>query len=724
MIYNQALIPSVAAYRRGHSFLYSSYPRIYANINPYITMRGDRKRAKTTFSNKNQPSRSGLQHSETIQCEIPTRIIRVEQDLHDFVTENTTDGDINDIRQLPRNTAGEPVNISGLRPRPSPSKLEKLCDSQRSESDTYVILHRGKLEEFWNKAFRGHIGVAATCDGQLIFDDDACTQWGLGWRMAVKCDTCTFKSSQEKIYTETDAGKAGQKSATVTRGFQIGISKQGLGNAGLREILLAANINPPSIATMQVGANKVNKVITEANKHDMGNILEDIKQKSQALGKPSDHPIPAEADATYNNRLFSGSGSTPFQAGTQVTFLVAEGLTPSKKIVATRTYSKLCTCVINDSKPDHTEECTANLDYDRSIGHEGSYLRDAISDVNEHGVQIGDLTLDGDSSSRAAAQSITQPGGASINPQYCTKHLTRLMQKNIRKTQFSKCMFKGRNKSIKDKAHTRFSHDISHRVSAEYNALHRSTKGSFEDMSKKLPGITDAIIDCYRGSCIRCSEHSYLCNEDSPWVRPFIDTDPQYKGRREFVSPSAEDLTKLRALIGMRLGPAALTKTITNTNQNKCEAANRGVKKAVPSHLTFRRNYEGRVHSAVHSMNNGPGTSTALLCREMGCPVSGKSTVMRNLIKLDATKIYNSKRKRSTGYKLSRRTARMERYKAYDEKQNEDNGYQSGRAALHDVLPALFIPPRHLPGHLNDHNYMTRSVRVTRPAAATMLAGQ
>ena len=66
----------------------------------------------------------------------------------------------------------------------------------------------------------------------------------------------------------------------------------------------------------------------------------------------------------------------PFQASTQATLLVAENATPSKKILAAKTYTKFCSC---SKDYEHRNSCTANLDPDDSIGNEGDYLRHAIA---------------------------------------------------------------------------------------------------------------------------------------------------------------------------------------------------------------------------------------------------------------------------------------------------------------------------------------------------------
>ena len=147
----------------------------------------------------------------------------------------------------------------------------------------------------------------------------------------------------------------------------------------------------------------------------------------------------------------------------------------------------------------------------------------------------------------------------------------------------------------------------------------------------KLADIADAIVDCYHGSCARCNEHSYVCSEDKTFFRNYIDVNPRHYNQREFIKPNADDIKKLRHATAIRLGPAAITKTATNITQNKCEASNRGIKKAVPSSLTFKTNYAGRVHSAVHSIKNNPGKFTTALCRAVGAPISDDSAVSQTL---------------------------------------------------------------------------------------------
>ena len=47
-------------------------------------------------------------------------------------------------------------------------------------------------------------------------------------------------------------------------------------------------------------------------------------------------------------------------------------------------------------------------------------------------------------------------------------------------------------------------------------------------------------------------------------------------------------------------------KTTLNSNSQKVECVNRVLRRSVPTNVTYPRNFVGRSHSAVHSVNNGP----------------------------------------------------------------------------------------------------------------------
>ena len=153
-----------------------------------------------------------------------------------------------------------------------------------------------------------------------------------------------------KIFNEDNTGLRGRKSITVNMGIQVGLSKP-RDFTHWYEASAGSNQCHP---VTQKSANRVNEIISFTNEHDMANTCNELQHLNMLLGRSPDHPIPAEADATYNNKIYRRIGIMPFQAGTQATMLMAENLTPKEKTIATKTYSKLCSCRTTTADSPHS----------------------------------------------------------------------------------------------------------------------------------------------------------------------------------------------------------------------------------------------------------------------------------------------------------------------------------------------------------------------------------
>ena len=125
-------------------------------------MKGKNKRRKNGFIHRYQPPKQEFTH----KCpEIPARIIRTDQKLHDFVTDYNSNAQNTNTVDLARDTDGDPIDMMSLRPKPSPSKMNMSIDGTKCDRNSYIILHRGKLEHFWNTVFEGHSLYRAGCGG-------------------------------------------------------------------------------------------------------------------------------------------------------------------------------------------------------------------------------------------------------------------------------------------------------------------------------------------------------------------------------------------------------------------------------------------------------------------------------------------------------------------------------------------------------------------------------
>ena len=675
--------------------------------------KGAKKRSKTYFKRGNKLT--PIRKKDNSEKPKARQIIRTDRHLQEFVKSKTdngllqthieNDGVIEENIDLPV-IRGDRIDRTVLRP---PKEIEDV--NTEDNSGINVIVQKDLMCNMFNEAYRDHATKKRTCQGDLRWDDINSKRFGLAWKVVIHCTRCRYRSKQFKLYDEVESGTKGPKPAAINMGIQTGVMRHGMSNSGLREILTSANIPSPSLSTMQRTANRVGEIVVEATQEHFEVVCQQVKTYNESIGLDHYHPVPVEVDTTYNNPMFR-AGDTPFQAGTQTSTICAEKLTGKNYIIALKTNAKICSCA---NKEEHQPDCTANLDPDSTIGNEGQYLSDVIDQVNQHDVFVGEVTMDGDSSAKKRAATIRQTRpDIQVKPKYCTRHLTRNVEKLGHRIPWSERMFPGRTQAMQAKAKGRFVHDIGDRVHAEFMCAHKALEGSVEKLNKKLINTKEAIIDCYRGDHRLCDEHSYVCSEDKRWWRPYINTNPRLKAKEAFFrEASRKDLEYLRQMIDMRFSEKAVELTSNNCNTNKSEASMKGIKKCVPSQLTFSRNYSPRAHIAVHGMNSGPGTSIAEMCQAVGAPISDKSAVGKAAKSMDKRKDYHSRRKKSDKYKQDRSEARQKRYALYDEK-NEKEGYNND-----NVINELYIPPTRTKNrqpipHVEDHCYQSNKIQVIR----------
>ena len=114
-----------------------------------------------------------------------------------------------------------------------------------------------------------------------------------------------------------------------------------------------------------------------------------------------------------------------------------------------------------------------------------------------------------------------------------------------------------------------------------------------------------------------------------------------------------------------------LQKTRLNLNTQKVEGTNRAIKRSLPKGVTFSRNYPGRAHSAIHSVNNGMGQSVMKLCKAVGCPISSTSsagTFLTNMQRLTENK---KKRELSLPYQIKRMMRRVRLFRLHENHQEK-----------------------------------------------------
>ncbi len=645
-------------------------------------MRGNAKRRRHGFAKGNQFAAGPRQVTGT-DNQPPQRETIIRTDKRQFAVASTS------AEPVP-GPSGQLCDYTALRPR-QPVTYYDTYEACEDSTNVYNLYHDGILCDFWNRVTCEHRDQHPHCSGYLRWchgDAKLCEQRGMVWAKAVKCDKCPYVSTKEKFYEEVDTSKRGRKAAVPNIGLQVGLARQGMGPSGLIDVLSAANMSAPSKKGMQASANAVAPVLQEENLKDMHVIREELKEDNILRGNVK-QAIDVESDGTYSTRYRGNMRNTPFQAATQATYIMAENMTKEKKIISVNTYNKLCCCSAKYDAGPHTSTCSQNLSHQATIGYESRYMEDAVGDVQQDGLNIEYLTLDGDSKARKLASELVNPcPDVQIKPQYCSLHLSGALLSKLRSTSFSDQMFAAAARAAPERDRNDiqrlFSLDVMTRVAAEYAAATKVTGDDTQLLVNKMSYMTDTVIECYVGANHDlCDQHSFVCKSTKPY-RQFIATVSSLKNTF-VIHPTSEDREELRAILALRFGPRSVYMARFNRTQNKCEAANRGIKKATPSHLTFARNYTGRVHAAVHSMNNGPGVSLLKLCHAAGAPIPAESPVIKRLKRMDADVAFQKERKSSPEYAIQRAAIRKRKFELHDEKKETTAEYKKN-CDIRDLL--------------------------------------
>ena len=466
----------------------------------------------------------------------------------------------------------------------------------------------------------------------------------------------------------------GPKAASANYGLQVGMAHSGVSNTGLTQILLAANTPAPAASSMQATANIVSEHIIKTNKASMSKICEDLNDVQVARGHSHGAPINVEMNSRYNNPVHSGVNNTPFQAATQVTHLVAENVTTRKKIVAVTNKSKLCKVCANHrtsgtKPPPH--KCSANLKQEDSIGDERRWARESLSNLQRDKVSVHIVTTDPDGKAFSTAQEIYLAGESSSPPvhQLDTRHITNNQRKKTQNTDFSKSMFGAKTVKRKDYLNKRFASDLSARCHAEHKAANYADA---DKVSRKIPAVQSAILKCYTGCHDLCRKDSFVCHgySDDNWIKGNSYLPNAFK----LGNPTDSDMNKFTACVNIRLGEATLSKTKYLLNTQKCEATNKAISSTAPRNMTFTKNYDARVHAAVHTVNEGIGESIVSECQDAGASLTPGTCVTRRLLKLQANSNKAKLSKKSPKAKANRYQKRKSLFELHENKK-ENNVY-------------------------------------------------
>jgi hypothetical protein len=448
-------------------------------------------------------------------------------------------------------------------------------------------------------------------------------------------------------------------------------------NTGLRKILLSAHVPAPSIKGLQYSATKVGKIITKENTEDMHRIREELKTINELRGT-SRNIINTEGDCCYNSPLYSGVGRTPFQPATQCTYIMAEHVTREKKVIALSAKNKLCKCPPDNGREatqasNHADHCSANLSIGDSIGNEGQWALECLQQLNEDGLEVKHFTTDPDISAFKPATSNFLDGKTKTKPEHLidTRHLSENQRKYIKRTDVVNLM-PGKTVAEREKLKDRFANDCAKRCQAEFTQALAHYRGDISQVQNSRASVVDSIILCYQGDHSQCFRNSFVCRGE--WIRKSAFLTNNF----QVISTEKTD-NVLRRCIEYRLSATMIYKTKLNSNTQKVEAVNRSIRRSVAHNITYVTNFVPRVHCAIHSVNNGPGSSITVLSSAAGTPIMPGSSVHTSLKQVQRDNQNQKTYRTSDKAKLSRCAKKHKLYELYRIQHKKQITYKKGQ---------------------------------------------
>ena len=528
------------------------------------------------------------------------------------------------------------------------------------------------MEEMWNEAFKDHKQQYPLCQGNLQCDLDNEQKRGFSSRMNLICTSCNYKSRTFNLYEELETKKPGRKPSKINTGIHVGLSQTPIASTSLRKIILSGNMQVPAASSLQNTANKVMKRIKQVNTKDMQRRREEIVEINRLRGKDNPESVSLQMDGMYNNPLYSGVGRTPFQPATQTVYTAAENITTDHQILGINVKNKLCSCHSSlDVDPDSgqlhaecSEDCSANIPMVKSIGDEYKWAKELLRDLKEDSIEVEHIVTDPDSSAYRAAQDLYEEGETQTEPEHFldTRHVSENMRKGLKKDDTLLKAMPASTKVKRQKLLNTFSTDLTERCNAELAQATKKSDGDFSILKRKISYVVDAIIECYCGNHALCKKYSFVCGgKKNLWTKRGSLLPKSFK-----IVTSESNKECLRKSVSKRLGPKILEKTRLNMNTNFVEGFNRSLRRSLPSNVTFKKNVSGRAHSAVHSVNYGPGESILELCSALHCEIPVGSSAYGALKSIQKYDFLQKQHKQSLEYKKFRSDKRAKLYKLYE----------------------------------------------------------
>ena len=548
-------------------------------------------------------------------------------------------------------------------------------------ADGYSVVHISTFSSAVQQCITEHGQTHPACSGRLVTAYNLITKWGVSAIVRLKCDSCDFVSQKNKLFREITTPGRGRNPAEPNRSLAVGLNCTSIGNAGAQRLFAAMAINTPTQSSLQKQLNTVGDKITVLNNMDMEAHRTKLKDVLEYGGYCRDTPIPAECDRQYNNSLRNSRGKTPYAPATQSRDVLAENLTPEKKIIAFNHENKLCKAGAaarakgsNVSCPGHTG-CTATIGFNDNIGDEkrgGRKLAQSLLSGAET-ITVNKITTDADGrmaegfSEEMAAEHVTTE--RFLDVVHKKRSLRRALSKANLKPTIKSTKLLSKERAL---AYKRLADSLAWRAEGEVKGA-PDKLNTVEEITDAVSGAIPAILNCYEGNHTLCKQSSLVCDG----VETRYEYLPEYACGAFSFSQSERD--SIAAILNKKMGKQALLDTRHHFTTQKAEATNHCFATTNPKHtMTCARNGVHRDNSAIHMLNNPVGDSIFEKTRYCGVAITPNTLCLETLNKMSKRQADDRRRSHTRVYQQRRASLRRRRYESYD-KQHCESYYKQNQ---------------------------------------------
>jgi hypothetical protein len=574
-----------------------------------------------------------------------------------------------DLAKLPNGTDGRPTTLpSRLRPTDtSKCELERKEECERKEErlDGNIIANLRLVEDHFNSGIRNHMAQYPFCQGKIVVSSTKYTKCGWGFSAVLCCTICEYETPKCRFY-EIETGKQGRgrRSAKINVQMAVALTKHPYGSTGVREIMAACDIAPPSSEAMRKTDNKVADAFVALNKEQLAKNRTLIKEVV-AIRKGYKHgSIMVQTDASYTSNPKGRSFSQPATQAYGPLLCAEPGLESTPLALAT--VSKLCTCPERQSGVHLPVICQQNYPHDKPIGNAEFVLgescgKELVSGGPQAAINAGYVITDGVGPGalfKGVNNAMITNGYSQSTNQDCSKHISSGLRRNMRKLTLESVYINGYTIALRKKKHDRLLDHISQRCTWEFRALQKAYKDDIGKLKQKCAAAKIGILGCIQGDRELCMANCITCYLHTK--HEAIDRTPRCLPDSHYLrSLSDSDKSKLSTCMDRKLGENAVDSQRHNATTNRCEASHRTTQRSLPKNNTFARNFNGRAHSAMHSMSLGHVKSTVVANEQFGVANASQSPAFKALKQQHKQFQYFQERRKSHQYKLAKAHARL-----------------------------------------------------------------